>query len=282
MGTELEIVAKGNISGGFKREVSSILQDCYRRFGSKAPNKVEVQIVGNETTMRDLLRAEKIKLGITTSDEEEFSCSYDAWRGYPRIIVCSERLAKLKKLTRMGVVRHEAAHSALHGSLEYCIFRIPKDCRHTAMIKGMDSTVLEQALYYLSIAVKDFEATRFLVEHDYINCQVAFALEWLQPSEKDKATWKLASANRQARFVYLMTLLKPVLFAHPLLSLPRSKKISLEQQVYLGRRVEELVEHLAEAERNKLLQVANMMVDSLNSDTHDNVDVALRQAMGLA
>jgi hypothetical protein len=180
-------------------------------------------------------------------------------------------------------VRHVVAHSAIHGSLEYYIFRIPDDCRHTATIKALDSPVLDQALYYVSVAVKDFEATRFLVQHDFIDSQFAFGLEWLQPSEQDKSTWKLAQANRQTKFIYLTTLLKPALFAHPLLALPRSSKgISLEDQVQLARRVEQLLEHLGSAEQNRLLQVANMIVEDATDDTHKNVDSAMRQVMNLA
>ena len=279
---ELNVITRGRIPWGVKREVTSALRDCYRRFGSRVPYKVEVHIVDREATMRDFLKEEKFKLGITTSGDEKFICSHDAWRGYPRIIICFEKLAKLNRLAGLGAVRHEAAHSVLHGSLEYYIFRIPEDCRHTAMIKGIDLAVLEQALYYLSVAVKDFEATRFLIQHDFINCQFAFALEWLQPSEQDKSAWKLAQANRQAKFIYQMVLLKPTLFAHPLLSLPRSKKISLEHQVQLGRMVEELLEHFGNSERNRLLQVTNMIVEGLTEDTHKNVDFALHEAMSLA
>jgi hypothetical protein len=279
---ELNIITSGNIPWSFKKEIENTFRDCYRRFVPRVPYKVEIHVVSRESDMRALLKEDKLRLGITTSGDEEFICSHDAWRGYPRVICCLEKLAKLNKLARLGAIRHEAAHSALHGSLEYYIFRIPDDCRHTAAIKGLDSTVLDQALYYVSVAVKDFEVTKFLVQHDFINCQFTFALEWLRPSEQDKSTWKLAQTNRQAKFIYLTTLLKPTLFAHPLLALPRSKKISLEHQVQLARRVEELLEHLGSAEQNKLLQVTNMIVEDATEDTHRNVDSALRQAMNLA
>jgi len=279
---ELDVVIKGRIPWVAKREVASVLGDCYRRFGSRVPYKVEVHMVDRETTMRNFLKEEKFRLGITTSGEEEFICTHDAWHGYPRIVICYERLAKLNKLARLGAVRHEAAHCVLHGSLEYYIFTIPEDCRNVAMIKGIDLAVLQQALYFLSVAVKDFEATRFLVRHEYIDCQFAFALEWLQPSEEDSSIWKSVETDRQAKFIYQTALLKSTFFAHPLLALPRSKKISLEQQVLLGRRMEELVEHLGEAEQRKLLQVTNIIVDGLAGDTHKNVDFALHQAMSLA
>jgi hypothetical protein len=280
---ELNVITSGNIPWGLKRDIENIFRDCYRRFGSRIPYKVEIHVVDKEANMRGLLKEDKIRLGITTSGDEEFICSHDAWRGYPRVICCLEKLAKLSRLARPGAIRHEAAHSALHGSLEYYIFKIPEDCRHTAVIKGLDSAVLDQALYYVSVAVKDFEATRFLIQHNFISCQFAFALDLLRPSEQDKAAWKLAQTNRQAKFIYLTTLLKPALFAHPLLALPRSSKgISLDHQVQLARRVEQLLEPLGSAEQNKLLQVANMIVEGATDDTHKNVDSAMRQAMNLA
>ncbi len=279
---QMNVITSGNIPWVVKREIENTFRDCYRRFETKVPYKVEIHIVDRGSTMRAMLKEEKFRLGITTSGDEEYICSHDAWRGYPRVICCLERLSELSKLARMGAVRHEAAHSALHGSLEYYIFRIPDDCRHAAAIKGLGSSVLDQALYYISVAVKDFEATRFLVQHNFIGCQFAFALEWLQPSEQDKSTWKLVQANRQAKFIFLIALLKATLFAHPLLALPRSKKISLELQVRLARRIEELLEYLGTAERNKLLQVTDLIAEDSTDDTHKNVDSALRQAMNLA
>lgn len=280
---ELNIITSGKIPGGLKRDIENIFRDCYRQFAPRVPYKVEIHIVDREANMRAVLKEDKIRLGVATSFEEDFVCSHDAWRGYPRVICCMEKLAKLDRLARPGAIRHEAAHSAIHGSPEYYIFRIPDECRHTAVIKGLDSPVLDQALYYVSMAVKDFEATRFLVQHDFIGCQFAFALSWLQPLGQDKSGWKAAQTNRQAKFIYMTALLKPILFAHPLLALPRSTKgISLEHQVQLARRMEELLEQLGSAEQNKLLQVANMVVEEATEDTHKNVDSAMLQAMSLA
>jgi len=279
---EINVITSGNIPWSFKRDIQNIFRDCYRRFGSRIPYKVEIHVVDREANMRALLKEDKLRLGITTGGDDEFICSHDAWRGYPRVICSFDRLTKLNKLGRLGAIRHEAAHSALHGSLEYYIFRIPDECRHTAAIKGLEPPVLDQALYYVSVAVKDFEATRLLVQHDFIDCQFTFALGWLKPSEQDKSAWKLVQTNRQAKFIYLTTLLKPMLFAHPLLALPRSKNISLENQVQLARRVEEMLEHLGATEQNRLLQVTSVIAEEATEDTHKNVDTAMCQAMNLA
>jgi hypothetical protein len=277
---ELDVITRGGIPWGIKKEVEGTLRDCYRKFGSRVPYKVEAFIVDKEATMRAFLREEKFRRGITIRDDDVSVCSHDAWCGYPRIIICYEKLIQFSKLARPGAVRHEAAHSVLHGSLEYCIFKMPEECLRTAMIKGVDPAVLDQALFSLSVAVKDFEATKFLVGYGYIECQFAFGLESLQLSEQEKAAWKSARENRQTRFTYLINLLKPILFAHPLLAIPRSNKL-LEFQVYLGRRIEELVEYLGDAERNRLLQVTSIIAEGLTADTHKNVDFALNQAMSL-
>lgn len=282
MSTELSIAVKGDVPGSIKREVTHTLEDCYRRFSPKVPQMVEVQLVDKPAVMRDFLKEEKMKLGITTSGEEGFICTHDAWRNFPRLIICSERLAGLGKLARLGAIRHEAAHTALHGSLEYYVFRVPENCWHTAKIKGIDLVTLEQAVYYMSVAVKDFEATRFLAAHDFIKCQVAFVLEALRPSEEDKLMWQSAKTNRRTRFLYRVALLKPILFAHPLLSAAKSKKLPLEQQVQLGRRMEVLVEHMGRTAQEEMFQLANTIAEKLTEDTHSNIDMALYQAMALA
>jgi len=279
--TELNVIVKGKVPGGLKKEIVHTLEECYQHFSPKTPEKVEVQIVDKVATMLDFLKEEKFRLGITTTGEEEFLCSHDAWRGFPRIIVCADRLAKLKKLVRTGAIRHEAAHSALHGSLEYYIFPVSEECHHLARINGVDPSILEQALYLISVAVKDFEATRYLVKHDYVKCQIAFALEILQPSEEDKQVWKLARTRRQTRYLCEVALIKPILFTHPLLSLNNPKKISLQQQVNLGRRVETMIEYIEESEQKRLFQIIHNIVDGLTDDTHRNVNFALCQSLEL-
>lgn len=281
MATELDVIVKGKVSGGLKKEIVHTLEECYRKFSAKAPEKVEVQIVDRTAVMLDFLKEEKFRLGITTAGEDEFLCCHDAWRGFPRIIVSADRLAVLDKSARIGAIRHEAAHSVLHGALEYYIFGISEDCQHRAKVKGIDLPLLEQALYFISIAVKDFEATRFLVKHEYIKCQIAFALSMLHPSEDDKLAWKSARAKRQARYICEAALLKPILFTHPLLSLTNSKKISLQQQVDLGSRIENMISHIEESEQKRLIQVTNNIVDGLANDTHSNIDFTLCQSLEL-
>lgn len=279
---EISIVTSGNIPWTFKRDVDNIFRDCYKKFASaKTPYKVEIHIVDRESNMRALLKEDRMRLGMSAGGEDEFFCAHDAWRGYPRVICSLDRLNKISKLAKLGAIRHEAAHSVLHGSMEYYIFRIPDECRHTAAIKALEPSVLDQALVYVSAAVKDFEATRLLVQHEFIDCQFSYALEWLKPSAEDKETWKSVQTNRPAKFNYLTALLRPMLFVHPLLALPKSQTIALENQVLLARRVEEMLEPLGSTDQNRLLQVTSMIAAEATEDTHKNVDLAMIQVMNL-
>jgi hypothetical protein len=278
---DINIITRGNVSGGAKREIANTLQDCYKRFGDRSPNRVDVFIAENEVIVANFMKEEKFRLGIVDDYYDESICSHDALRGYPRITIALDKLSKLKKLVRFGAIRHEAAHTTLHGSLEYGIFQIPDECRQIALIKGIDMAVLEQAVRYLSDAVKDCETTQFLVAHDYINCQAAYALACVHLPEQDRLSTDHIKSERQAYFIYKTALLRPILFTNPLLSLPRSKKISREHKVLLDRKMEEIAEFLG-TNQNKIFQVAEKIAANLTEDTHQNMNLATHQVMVLA
>jgi hypothetical protein len=279
--TDLVITTRGKIPGGAKSEIVNTFKDCYRKFGSRSPYKVELLITETEGIRRDSLREEQSRLGRTTMEDADEVCSHHTWSGHITVNVSVERLGEFSKLARQGALRHEAAHSILHGSLEYNIFRIPDDCRQMASVKGINPDVLEHVIRNLSSAIKECEVSKFLISHDFIDCQAAFILEWIQP-RSDKNTLRSEKMDRQARFTHLTSLLKPILLADPLLAIPKSRKISLERQVLLGRKIEEMIEHLTDYEQNKILQVASSISTGVNGDTHGNVDSALHQAMTMA
>ena len=102
---DINIIIRGNVSGGAKREIVNTLQDCYKHFGAKLPQKVDLFIAENESMVSDFLREEKFRLGILDNYYNECSCSHDALRGYPRITIAAEKLNKLKKLVKLGALR---------------------------------------------------------------------------------------------------------------------------------------------------------------------------------
>jgi hypothetical protein len=279
---DINYVAHGDVPASVKKEISEITSDCYKKFGDRVPYKVEVHVFDSEDNLNNFLKQEKFKLGITTgSFDEALPCRYDALRGFPRLLIPLDRISHYSKLARAGAIRHEAAHTVLHGGLEYNIFHIPEDCRHTALVKGIDTEKLEETFIQLTMGIKDLEATRLLIQHDFIHCQFAFALEWIRPSEEDKLAWSVAKTSRQTRFVYESALIRPLLFANPLLSLPQSKKVPVEEQLQLGARIEKMIAILGETEEDKVLQVAAAIIEAITEDTHNNIDTAFHQLMKL-
>jgi hypothetical protein len=264
---DLSYIARGDISSSFKKEVSEVLNDCYGRLAEKVPYKVEVYAFDTEDNLNSFLREEKFKLGLSFNTIDDASaCTHEVLRGYPRLLLCRERLFKYGKQARAGALRHEAAHTVLHGALEYNIY---------------DNEKLDEVFFQLSLGVKDFEATRLLIQHDYISCQFAYAMEWIKPTEDDKTAWAISRSNRQTRFVYESALMRPILFTDPLLSLPKSKKVPAELQMQLSVRMEQTIAMLGEAEENKVLKVAGAIIETLGDDTHKNIDAAFHQLISL-
>jgi len=279
---DLSYFSRGDVSNSFKKEVSEVLNDCYGRFAEKVPYKIEIYAFDKEDNLSSFLREEKFKLGLSFNTVDDASaCTHEVLRGYPRLLLCQERLLKYSKQARAGAMRHEAAHTILHGALEYSIFQIPEDCRHTATVKGIENEKLEEVFFQLSLGIKDFEATRFLIQHDYIHCQFHYAMEWIKPAEDDKTAWTISRTNRQTKFVYESALMRPILFTNPLLSLPKTKRVPAEMQLQLSVRMEQMIALLGEAEENKVLKVAGSIIETLSEDTHNNIDAAFHQLMGL-
>jgi hypothetical protein len=279
--TDLVITTRGKIPGAAKSEIVNTFKDCYRKFGSKSPYKVEILITETEGIRRDSLREEQSRLGRTAIEDIDEVCTHHTWSDHLTVNVSVEKLGEFSKLARQGALRHEAAHSVLHGTLEYNIFRIPDDCRQMASVKGINPEILEQVIRNLSSAIKECEVSKYLIAHEFIDCQAAFILEWIKPPD-NRNVLKSTKMDRQARFTHLTSLLKPILLSDPFLALPKTKRISLERQVMLGRKVEEMIEHLTDYEQNKILQVASSISSGINEDTHNNVDSALHQAITLA
>lgn len=263
------IILDGYVPPQCEKQLRQTLDDCYRKLGSPKRGQVEIHIVDTASRMEAFLQKEKAELGIETTGEEGFLCTHDAWRGVPRLLICIERLSQVPKVASLGIIRHEVAHTILHGDPLYYMFTINNECQTLAQAKGIDTAVLKQIVYYISVAVKDFEATRFLVNHNCVECQAAFALEQLlKVTADDKLAWLLAKSIPRARALYLAAQLKPLLFVHPLLAVADNRE-------QLMKSVSSMLEHMGQVEQTRLFQFANRLAEQLKYDTHGNIGITL-------
>ena len=266
----LDFHCHGHVTQDEVREIRGTLEECYVRLNRGLPERVEVHLLDTPTRLAAFLEEEKAELGIKTSGDEAFICSHDAWRGFPRLLICMERLSVLSPTARLGALRHEVAHTVLHGALAYYIFKLPRDCLELAQVKGVDMAVLQQVLYHCAIAVKDFEAVSLLLRQGYGECQVAFAQSQFLPSDEDKLTWLLAKSHPQARLLFLTSQLKTFLMAWPL------KLVGL---IDLERSIDSMLNYIEPGERERLLSLATNIAEELSQDTHTNVSRALGQVL---
>lgn len=72
-----------------------------------------------------------------------------------------EHLTELASSVQEGVLRHETAHSVLHGTIEYYIFQVPPEL--VAVLKELPSsaTVCNTTVHLISITVKTSRSQSF-------------------------------------------------------------------------------------------------------------------------
>ena len=209
----------GDVKERFVEEVLEILNDCYNRLGAHAVKIVDIYIFEKSSSMSAFMNDEKRKLGIKTSAfEESFLAVHDAWHGTPRIMVAYDKMFRVPELVGIGGLRHEVAHTVLHGSLEYYSFPMPMFLLELERNAVISRQIIRDLVYLASIAVKDYEVTRLLCERGYVEDQVAYSEYYLQPSEEELEAWKLAEKNRTARLIFLVSVLKTACCAAPLLN----------------------------------------------------------------
>ncbi len=266
----LDLHCHGYVTQDELQKIRSTLEECYPHLGRWLPEKVDIQIFDTSTQLAIFLDSEKMELGIGTSGDEAFICTHDAWRGFPRLLICLERLSALPLLAQLGTLRHEAAHTVLHGALAYYVFRLSPEIIELAQAKEITQPLLQQVLYYCAIAVKDLEVTRLLLQQGYSECQLVFVQTQFLPSEDDKRAWLLAKDNPMARLLFFSGQLKTLFLGWPL---ETAGLWSLEKST------DSMLNYINPEERKQLLGIAINIAQQLGEDTHDNVRLTLKQAL---
>jgi len=162
-----------------------------------------------------MMSQEKELLGVDLS--EDFPATHEAWWGKPRIIACLESLKKLSPLVARASVRVAAAHSILHGSRKHYLFHIPARMVRRGQVWGWEPRLLERLLYLVASGVKNLAVSRLLVKCGYVAEQAALALEQLNIEDEEKLLWKMIEDDARGRALYLAALLRPILFAYPVM-----------------------------------------------------------------
>ncbi len=262
----LEVSIHGDVPPAWRAGVEETLSACYQRLPCPGLTLVQVCLIDTVARLRAFLAAEQTALGIATSVGAEFLATHDAWHGVPRITACVERLNSVPVDVAQGALCHEAGHTILHGSAKHYQFHLSRETVERGARRGLDVHTLQQVLYYVAIAVKDYEVARLLAAHGYADGQVALARHQMVIDEDDRRAWELASAYSAIRLLCLAAQLKPLLFVQPL----------IEHVPALTDEAQAMLSFLPIEEQKRLWQVAEEISAALGDDSKRNIAIALK------
>jgi len=176
-----------------------------------SPPHLSISIWKTMEKYQDFYRREKKELGIATGDEMDFLATHDAWRGYPRVHICQERLIGIAGTIIQGVIHHEIGHALHHGSLEFYTFRFSNRLQEVGRTHGLDFPLLQQCIYLLSVAIKDKEVILWLAKNGLGSSQLALLGYLLSDTKEEHQVWERIRESPSLRKIASAAFLKTLL-----------------------------------------------------------------------
>jgi hypothetical protein len=162
---------------------------------------------------------EKQELGIATGEETDFLATHEAWRGDPRIHICQEKVRDIPDVVLQGVLHHEIGHALHHGTSEFYTFRYSAQLQEAGRLCGLDLALLQQCVYMLSVAIKDYDVVTWLTDIGLGFGQLHLLEYLISDTEDERRIWEVVCANPAQRKLALALFLKTLLPIEALVSL---------------------------------------------------------------
>jgi hypothetical protein len=186
---------------------------------SAAPPFIYINVWRRMDELQSFYQKEKQELGIVTGEDTDFLASHEAWRGDPRIHICQERVKNVPDVVIRSVLHHEISHALLHGAPEFYTFRYSTKLQEAGRICGLDLAHLQQCVYLLSIAIKDYDVVTWLTEIGLGIGQLHLLEYMITDTEDERRIWEVVCANTVPRKLALAFFLKTLLPIEALVSL---------------------------------------------------------------
>jgi hypothetical protein len=220
MTNRIVIEPSGGTQKEFVAKVQSWANEVLEKKGSlAAPNFIFINIWRRVDELQSFYQKEKQELGIVTGEETNFLATHEAWRGDPRIHICQERVKDVPDVVIQSVLHHEISHALLHGTPEFYTFRYSTKLQEAGRIRGLDLAHLQQCVYMLSVAIKDYDVVTWLSDIG-LGCGQLYLLEYLiSDTEDERRIWEAVCANPAPRKLALALFLKTLLPIEALVTL---------------------------------------------------------------
>jgi hypothetical protein len=212
MTAQIEIVPYDGMDKGFLSQIQTWIKNVLEKADpSSTPPYLRLTIWKNIKALKEFYDQEKEDLGIVTGEESDFLATHEAWRGYPRIHICHERVKGVQDAVIEGVLHHEIGHALFHGSMEFYTFKFTDRLQEAARSNGFDLHLLQQCVYFLSIAIKDWEVIQWLTEIGLGPCQRSLLEYMMKDTEEEQKAWGLAKHSPVIKKIAIAALLKIIL-----------------------------------------------------------------------
>ena len=265
---EIILQSYGGVPDEAKGEIQEVMGDCYRRLSPPSLEMVDVVLFEDASRMEGFLLTEQDSLGAYSQGlDAKFVATHEAWTGIPRILICYERLRELSPQLRRAVVRHEVAHSILHGSPEYYIFPIPRPLLEASEKYSLPREYTLHILYLVAIGVKDYEATRILMDHGYVEDQMEYAGYFCKTGKDDLEAWKISKGDPRKELLCLVGRFKDFACVTAVIAYRGSDVVELAA-------AKKELEYLPEEASSRLLEVCTALTKMDGQDTFSKVELA--------
>jgi hypothetical protein len=116
-------------------------------------------------------------------------------------------------------MHHEISHAIHHGTPEFYTFRYSTKLQGAGRLCGLDLTLLQQCVYMLSVAIKDYDVVTWLTDIGFGHGQLYLLDYLISDTEDDRRIWEAVYANPAPRKLALALFLKTLLPIEALVSL---------------------------------------------------------------
>jgi hypothetical protein len=212
MGTQIQIVAHKEVDESFLNQVRTWVTEVLRIEDlPSSPPFLSVSIWKTMEKYQDFYQREKEELGVVTGEETDFLATHDAWRGYPRIHICQERLMGIDGTIVQSVIHHETGHALHHGTPEFYTFCFSNRLQEAGRFYGLDLPLLQQCVYLLSVAIKDQDVILWLAKNGLGSSQLALLGYLLSDTEEEHQVWERIRESHALRKIAFAAFLKTLL-----------------------------------------------------------------------
>ena len=241
------VTKHGEISQPTLDEILGVISDCYKVIGEPMSDSIDLHVVEKSTG-------------------EAFFATHDALQGKPRITVYIDKFLEIPQLVGLAGIRRQAAHSVLHGSLEYYLIRVPRDLMRAMQQHNLPQDCINAFLYTAGMAAKEYAVTRLLYGNNYVEDQAAYAEYVLVPTTEEVLAWKLASRDKLEKIFHLASVVRDISCAVPL---TRDEQIGDEIKNY----IEKKIAHITPDYQLRLQKIIYDGFSSLGTNTFENIDL---------